>query len=158
MQNVQSTGKTTTVVTYFHGSWNTFTFNKNVSTFIVIKEKEFLNNSRPGGIFSNAPKTSKVLFEDIEFNEKFVVYAQNEHDAFYVLSPQFIEKIKKLESEHDGRLIIGIIDNKIHILLDNRQNILEPSIIDDISEADYVKIENEMKTVIEVMKSLDFIE
>jgi hypothetical protein len=121
-------------------------------------EKEFLNNSKPGGIFSDAPKTSKVLFEDIEFNEKFVVYAQNEHDAFYVLSPQFIEKIKKLESENDGRLIIGIIDNKIHILLDNRQNILEPSIIDDISEADYVKIENEMKTVIEIMKSLDFIE
>ena len=158
MQNVQSTGKTTTVVTYFQGSWNTFTFNKSVSTFLVIKEKEFLNNSKPGGIFSDAPKTSKVLFEDIEFNNKFVVYAQNEHDAFYILSPVFIEKIKQLEFEHDGRLIIGIIDNKIHILLDNRQNILEPSIIDDISESDYAKIENELKTVIDIMKSLDFIE
>ena len=46
MQNVQSTGKSTTIVTYFQGSWNTFTFNKNVSTFLVIKEKEFLYDDK----------------------------------------------------------------------------------------------------------------
>ena len=158
MQNVQSTGKSTTTVTYFQGSWSIFPFNKNISTFLTVKEKQFLSNSKPGGLFTDAPKTTKVLFEDIDFNEKFVVFAENEHDAFYVLTPHFIEKIKEIEPKFEGRLILGFVDHKLHVLLYNYKNILEPSLSKNITEQDYLKIENDLQEVIDIMKAFELIE
>ena len=155
MENVQSTGKTTTRVTYFQGSWNVFSFPKKISSYLAIKEKEFLNNGKPGGIFSTAPKTTNVLFEDIDFNERFVVFAQDEHDAFYILTPHFIEKIKEVEKLEEGRLIIGIIDSKIHVLFHNYKNLLNPSIYRVVSDDDYEIIRKEMKLIIKIIETLN---
>lgn len=155
MQDRRKNGKTTTTVTLFHGSWTVFTFPKQVSTYILIREKEFLSNGKPGGIFSNAPHTEKVKFEDIDFNKHFEVYAQDEHDAFYVCTPHFIEKIKTLESRYEGRLTIGIMENKVHILLDNGENAMEPSLFREVSEADFTEIENEMNHIIEIIDLLN---
>ena len=155
MQDVRSTGKSTTVVTLFKGSWTIFSFHKAISSYLLIREREFLSNGKPGGIFSNAPHTNKVKFEDIDFNERFDVYAQDEHDAFYVLTPHFIEKIKKLESKMDGRLIIGIHDDKVHVLFDNGKNAMEPSLLNEVSEDDYRIIEDEMESIIEIIETLD---
>ncbi|MGN1345001.1 MAG: DUF3137 domain-containing protein [Traorella sp.] len=155
MQDVRSCGKSTTVVTLFKGSWTIFSFHKPISTYLLIREREFLSNGKPGGIFSNAPHTNKVKFEDLDFNERFDVYAQNEHDAFYVLTPHFIEKIKELEAKMDGRLIIGIHDNKVHVLFDNGKNAMEPSLLNEVSEDDYRVIEDEMESIIEIIETLD---
>lgn len=157
MQNHTKTGKTSTTVTYFKGSWTVFTFPKQVSSYMMIREKEFLSNGRPGGLFSNAPSTTKVTFEDIDFNDRFEVYAQNEHDAFYVCTPQFIERIKKLEASHEGRLTIGIMDQKVHVLFYNDQNAMEPSLFNEITSDDFIKVENEMNQIIEVMDALNLI-
>lgn len=157
MQNHTKTGKTSTTVTYFKGSWTVFSFPKKVSTYIMIREKEFLSGGRPGGLFSNAPQTTKATFEDIEFNKKFEVYAQDEHDAFYVCTPQFIERIKALEAKFEGRLTIGIIDQKVHVLFYNDHNAMEPSLMSQITEDEFIKVENEMNQIIEVMDALNLI-
>lgn len=157
MQNVTSNGKTTTTVTYFQGSWTVFTFPKKISSYLMIREKEFLSGGRPGGIFSNAPYTEKVKFEDIEFNDRFDVYAEDEHDAFYILTPQFIERIKSLESKFEGRMTIGIVNKKMHILFDTRTNAMEPLLFREISDADFALVEDEMYKIIEIMKSLQMV-
>ena len=157
MQNHQKTGKTSTTVTYFKGSWTVFTFPKKVSSYMMIREKEFLSNGRPGGLFSDAPTTTKVTFEDIDFNDRFEVYAQDEHDAFYLCTPQFIERIKKLEASHDGRLTIGIMNQKVHVLFYDNTNAMEPSLFKNVSEEDFIHVENEMNQIIEIMDALDLI-
>ena len=157
IQNVTSNGKTTTTVTYFQGSWTVFTFPKKISTYLMIREKEFLSGGRPGGIFSNAPKTDKVLFEDVAFNEAFDVYAEDEHDAFYVLTPQMIERIKGLEALIDGRMTIGIVNEKLHILFNNGKNALEPSLFREISEEDYQLVEQEMQKIVDIMHCLQLL-
>lgn len=157
MQDHRKTGKSSTTVTLFKGSWTVFTFPKNVSSYMMIREKEFLSNGRPGGIFSDAPSTSKVTFEDIDFNDRFEVYAQDEHDAFYVCTPQFIERIKKLEANHEGRLTIGIMNQKVHVLFYNDQNAMEPSIFHEITENDFNSVRKEMNQIIEIMDALNLI-
>ena len=151
MKDVRSNGKTTTTVTLYEGSWTIFTFPKNISSFVMIREKEFLSNGKPGSIFYNHPTTSKVLFEDIDFNDHFEVYAENEHDAFYVCTPHFIEMIKDLESRFDGRCTIGIMNQKVHVLFDERKNRMEPSILNPIDEQDYKIIEKEMRNIIDII-------
>lgn len=157
MQNHQKSGKTSTTVTYFKGSWTVFTFPKKVSSYMMIREKEFLSNGKPGGLFSDAPSTTKVTFEDIDFNERFEVYAQDEHDAFYVCTPQFIERIKQLEASHDGRLTIGIMNQKVHVLFYDNSNAMEPSLLNEVTEQDFITVEREMNQIIEVMDMLDLI-
>lgn len=157
MQNVTSNGKTTTTVTYFQGSWTVFTMPKIITSYMLIREKEFLSGGRPGGIFSNIPYTEKVKFEDIDFNNRFEVYAEDQHDAFYLITPVFMEKIKKLEYMEDGRLIIGIKDEKVHVLFDNRSNAMEPSVWREVSEEDFKIVENEMRKIIRVMDILGLI-
>lgn len=157
MQNHQKTGKTSTTVTYFKGSWTVFTFPKKVSSYIMIREKEFLSNGKPGGFFSDAPTTTKVTFEDIDFNDRFEVYAQDEHDAFYVCTPQFIERIKRLEASHEGRLTIGIMDQKVHVLFYDNSNAMEPSLFNEVTEEDLISVKQEMNQIIEVMDALNLI-
>lgn len=157
MQNVTSNGKTTTTVTYFQGSWTVFTLPKKIATYMLIREKEFLSGGRPGGFFSNIPHTEKVKFEDIDFNNRFEVYAEDQHDAFYLITPVFMERIKELEYMEDGRLIIGIKDERVHVLFDNRSNAMEPSVWREVSEEDFKIVENEMHKIIRVMDILGLI-
>lgn len=152
-----SDGKNSTTITLFKGSWTVFTFPKKISSYLMIREREFLSNGKPGGLFSKAPKTQKVSFEDIEFNERFDVYAQDEHDAFYVCTPHFIERIKQLEATFEGRMTIGIIDSKLHVLFNNQKNAMEPSVLRKITEDDFVLIENEMQCIIDIMELLNLI-
>ena len=49
-------------------------------------------------------------------------YAEDERDAFYVLNPSFMERIIELKNAVEGRIIIGIVDNKIHILCGDEKN------------------------------------
>ena len=123
----------------------------------MIREKEFLSNGKPGGLFSDAPTTTKVTFEDIDFNDRFEVYAQDEHDAFYVCTPQFIERIKRLEASHEGRLTIGIMDQKVHVLFYDNSNAMEPSLFNEVTEEDFISVKQEMNQIIEVMDALNLI-
>ncbi len=57
-----------------------------------------------------------VEMEDVDFNKKFDVYSAKEEDAFYVLTPAFMEKLKELGNRHkslalnfrDDMLCVGI--------------------------------------------------
>lgn len=38
--------------------------------------------------------------EDVEINNSFNIYAQTEHEAFYILTPSFMEKLKKIDKKN----------------------------------------------------------
>lgn len=71
IQNITSTGKSTTVITYFEGQWFIFDFNKDFKTNIELCEKDFCYKK-----VSHSMK--KIELEDISFNQHFSVYGENE--------------------------------------------------------------------------------
>lgn len=154
MQDVRSNGKSTTTVTLFKGTWMIFDLPKPISSYLLLREREFLSNKKPGGFFSNAPKTNKVTFEDIDFNEKFDVYAQDEHDAFYLLTPHFMERLKQTEASHEGRFSMGIIHQKLHILFSTNKNLLEPPVMTEVSEETFKEIRNQLYQIITIIEEL----
>lgn len=158
VKDVRSDGKTTTTVTLFEGSWTVFSLPKKISSYLLLREKEFLSGGKPGGIFSSAPKTTKVKFEDVVFNERFDVYAEDEHDAFYLLTPSFMERIKRMEEQNEGRMILGIIDQKVHILFDTRKNALEAPIMQEVNEATTAAMRAELYQIVDIMNGLGLIE
>lgn len=145
----------THVVTLFQGQWFIFDFNKTFKADIQICEKDFRNSKR-GNLFGK-DKFKKVELEDIEFNKRFNVYAQNELDAFYVLTPATMQKIKEVEDRVSGSLLFCFIDNKLHVGLYNNKDLFEyKNIYKPVNlETEKNNILTDMKNITEFVDVLD---
>ena len=132
-QSTDSDGHTTTTwVTIFRGRWMIFDFNKQFKANIQVCQKGF-GNARISN-WGAKTKYKKVMMEDQAFNNNFRTYAQDEHTAFYILTPSLMERIKRLTSNISGRLLFCFIDNKLHIGLQNNKDSFEHSIFKEINE------------------------
>lgn len=132
-ESTDSDGNTTTTwVTIFRGKWMIFDFNKNFKANIQVSQKGF-GNSRITN-WGNKLKYKKVLMEDQSFNNEFRIYAQSEHDAFYILTPSMMERIKKLKNTINGKILLCFIDNKLHVGIQNNRDSFEHSIFKKIDE------------------------
>ena len=96
VQDVRSTGKSTYTVTYFKGRMLVFDFPDKPVGSVQVFTDNFKYRGRP---FGNM-KPQKVEMEGVNFNRKFDVTALSPHDAFYLLTPQFMEKLDYLASRY----------------------------------------------------------
>ena len=92
--------------------------------------------------------------ESEAFNEKFEVYAEDEHEAFYLLTPSFMEKLEQAEHELDGRMYYGFFGHEFHVAVDNRQNCFEPPVFTAIKPAQLEEIRTEAQLVCELIDLL----
>lgn len=154
VQNVTSNGKTTTTTTYFKGKWMIFDFAAAYRKYLYIREKQFFNSTTFGlSIFSKI-KVDKVKFESVEFNKEFEVRSSDEQFAFYIITPKFMECLKKLKENTDGQLSIGFLDGKLHIAIDSRKDDFEHSLFTPITMAVHDKIKNEASVITNFMEQL----
>lgn len=126
-EHVDSEGhRTTHYVTTFKGRWMIFEFNKKFKADVQISQKGF-SNSRVGKLFAKKEERFKrVKLESETFNKKFNVFAQNEHDAFYIITPSLMSRLEKLVSGVRGKFLFCFVDNLLHIGLDNGKDSFEP--------------------------------
>ncbi len=69
---------------------------------------------------------NKIELEDVDFNKKFDVYAEDEHSAFYLLTPHFMECVKGL-NKYGRDLYISFDGKKLYILISGIGGIFEPA-------------------------------
>lgn len=140
--------------TLFRGQWMIFDFNKTFKANIQICERFFAGAMR-GNLFSKT-KYHKVNMEDVEFNKQFKVYAQDEHEAFYILTPGMMQRILQLNNDIPGKTLFCLKDNKLHIGLHNNKDLFEPNVYKKVDlNADKEKIVREMKTISSFVDILD---
>ena len=123
---------TTHWVTIFRGRWMIFDFNKKFKANIQVSQKGFGNSKLNN--WGSKIKYKKVMLEDQMFNNKFKTYAHEELDAFYVLTPAMIEKIKNLTNSISGKLLFCFIDNKLHVGVQNNKDSFEHGIFTKMNE------------------------
>ena len=124
-QSTDSDGHTTTYyVTIFQGRWMIFDFNKTFKANVEVCEKGFSGN-QANTLFGKS-KYQKVKMESEEFNKKFRVYAQDPHEAFYIITPSLMEKIKRLEAANKGKLFLGFCNNQLHVGIHDGSDSFEP--------------------------------
>lgn len=109
-------------VTVFQGIAVELAMNKNFKGHtVVIKDR---------GIFLSSAKyrdLEKVKLEDIEFEKAFDVYSTDQIEARYLLTPAFMERVKRLQQLFGGRQIsVSFRAQKIMIVVDTRENMFEP--------------------------------
>lgn len=136
--------------TVFEGRWLVFDFNKEFKSNLIVES----------GYFSNIISDEDyevIQTESKDFNNSYEVYAQDEHEAFYILTPSFMEKITNIESKLKCAGIRFLFhNNKLHIGINNSEDALEFHHIDKISEEKIMKsMENDIKIIIDLINELD---
>ena len=133
---------TTTYVTIFKGRWMIFDFNKSFKADVQVVQKGFGNSKvKTMSLFGKKDDLfKKVSMESESFNKKFNVYAQNEHDAFYIITPSLMTRIEKLDELNKGKLLLCFINNRLHIgIYDNKDSFEPDSVFKEINEEEIVK-------------------
>lgn len=142
-------------ITIFHGQWFIFDFNKPFKADMQISSLSFFSDKH-GTIFDD-DKLQKVELENIEFNKKFNVFAKDELDVFYVLSPNFMEKLIELDKSIYGKLLFCFVDGKLHVGVYNNEDLFCPqSIFKKINlEKERDKILKEIKLITDFIDVLE---
>lgn len=123
-----SDGHTSTYYeTIFKGRWMIFEFNKTFKANVQVCQKGFGNNKVNNSIFSKGTRYQKIQMESTDFNKRFLVYAQDAHDAFYIITPHIMEKIIKLSDNSNGKILLCFINNQLHVGLYDNKDSFEPS-------------------------------
>lgn len=115
--------------TVFEGRIMIFDFNKNFMANMLVVSDGF-----PRDALLRNGKLSRVKMEDTEFNKQFSVYSDLEHDAFYILTPHFMEKMKKIHSELKCGIMFGFLDNRLYVAVDNGLDSFEYNVLKPIDE------------------------
>lgn len=98
------------------GRISVYDFKKDLDGDIVIRSKQDSDD-----VIANL---TKVNMENVAFNEKFEIYAKSAHMVFYLLTPQFMEYLLKLDL--GGRLVLRFTGNRIIVLRNRITGIFEP--------------------------------
>ena len=151
-ESTDSDGNTTTTwVTTFEGRWMIFDFNKPFKANIQVASSYFGTN-----YLSDRRKYSKVRMDDTEFNKMFNVYAESEHEAFYILTPHFMEKIKNLKLKLNCNVMFCFIDNKLHIAINDYKDSFEYNVLKRINESEIEKeITKDIKVITDFVDELN---
>lgn len=157
IQNVTSNGKSTSTVTYFRGRWLIFAFNKRFTHNLLVVSDSFSYAKRPGGFFGK-DRSERLSMESEAFNDAFKVYAQDAHEAYYILTPPLMERLLALNARLGCGMLFGFCGNRLHVAVPTGGDAFEPSLLSQPKpEAALEKIrrEAELVRVIAEMLALD---
>lgn len=161
-ESITQDPSTTHHLKFFKGWWFIFEFNKSFKSEIQICNKYFANTKR-GGLLDdfindriNYKKEKRVKTNDNDFDNKFKIYVKNDVNVFQFIDAELIDKIKKLNTNVGGNLLLCFINNQLHIGLDGKSGFFEPSIIKKINLEDSKnKVFEEIKPIIEFIEVID---
>ncbi len=156
IQHHTSNGKHSHTVTYFNGRWLILEFNKNFHFDLQIIGKGFSYSQKNSSFFTSSKnRRRKVEMEDVRFNELFNVYAQDDHEAFYILTPQFMDTLKGMYNTMDGDFMLGFVDNKLHVAINTKKDAMEPSLFKSVTAADSGEVQREIHVIINLIDKLN---
>ena len=149
-ESTDSDGHTsTTWVTIFKGRWMIFDFNKEFKANLQIAQNGFPNARRKRFFGKKETLFKKVEMESESFNKNFRVFAQNEHDAFYIITPAFMERLENLAAHNRGKLLFCFVGDRLHIAIHDNQDSFEPGGL--FSNLDEERITTRIRGEIEVI-------
>ena len=118
-------------VTLFRGRWMIFEFNKAFRSDMQVRDAAFRSAKR-GGWFSEREKMPEIYTESADFNGRFRVFAYDRQEAFYILTPHFMEQLTALNAKMSGPLLLCFLNNRLHIACDSRTDAFEPRILERV--------------------------
>ena len=143
----------TTYVTIFKGRFMIFEFPKKFTFKMVIsyhgQGRDYVNPKTQRGF-------QKIETESPDFNKRFLVYAEDGFEAFYILNPDFIHQLEQLGAKYNNALSLYFSDHKMYVGLNDGNDAFEPpnpaTPIDE--ETETAKVVDDMRLITNLVDSL----
>jgi hypothetical protein len=87
----------------------------------------------------NMNRDDLVKLEDPEFEKEFVVYATDQVEARYILSPALMRRILEFKRKMKVPIHIGFVNANLYMALSTRKNMFEPRILRTILNFELVR-------------------
>lgn len=127
----------------FNGTFIVFSFPKKIKGTVIVSEKAFYGKH-----------FEKVKFESINFNEKFFVSAVDKHEAFYIITPQFIEAMLLLEKKYPGAISFSFVRDTLFFSIDNDKEIFAYDLRKNLDKSLIDNIKNDGKIIRSIIENL----
>ncbi len=132
--------------TVFLGRFYEFDFPKSFKSNILVTQ------TIGYGLFSNY---KRVKMESVDFNSELKVYAESEIDAFYLLTPHFMERLIYMDNKYNDKISFSFQDRKLYIAINNRINTFDIKAFKEVDHStikEYVEEFNDIKSFVKVLK------
>jgi hypothetical protein len=118
------------------------------SKTIICKDKGLFNAMQ-------GKSMPKVALEDKAFEKIFEVYSSDQVEARYLLTPTFMERLKRLNLSHDGVVRAAFVGQKIFIALPYDKNLFEVNLFKDAYDiSQYRAILRDLRDALAVVDTL----
>lgn len=124
-QYLKRNGKKSEIRTIFSGQVMRFTLPEDFKWsfgHLQIFEKEFLSNLKG----RTAPY--KVQTENEAFNRRFEIFAADEHNAFYLLTPRMLEQIARFADFANCQIALTFVGMSLYVAVDRPHSMFNASI------------------------------
>ena len=138
-------GTQTYYVTYFMGRVIQFDFHKELVGSLQVLETGSPRSRR---------RFKKIELESIDFNKKFKTYAENDHTAFFILTPDIMEAIFALERRHPGNIGFAFLDEKLYMAINNNKNTFELQLFKKLTQASIDEFKQDLLVIKDVIHTL----
>ena len=125
-------------VTYFEGRMMVFNFPNTLVSSVTAFSKKFKHRA----LSRREEKETQVELESVQFNDTFDVYSLVQQDAFYLITPHFMERLQLLAAKYDS-IAMRVVGNRV-ILAFNEPG---KKIFDQNIEVGKLDIDQEMAKV-----------
>ena len=117
----------TRTTTQFQGQVMKMELGKDIGGFVQIKERK--NPRKRQGFIANilgmGEAHNSIETENVEFNNQFEIKASNDQLAFYILTPQFMESVMRLDELAEGYTNIEFRGTSVVVTLNNGKDSFE---------------------------------
>jgi hypothetical protein len=125
----------------FKGVFIAVLFNKQFKTkTIAINRKDrTLFRKAKLNFFGGMNNAAYVKLENIEFNKKFLVIAENQIEARFKLTPALMEKMLDYKKKLNAFVSFSFIDNYLYVAIPSGLNLFEPRLLSPINNKEYIE-------------------
>ena len=110
MREVDRSSDSNRVETYFEGRMMVFHFPDKLVSSVSVFSRKFKH--RP--LSRREAKETKVELEMVQFNKDFDVYSENQQDAFYLITPHFMERLQFLTGRYES-IAMHVVGNRVFL-------------------------------------------
>jgi hypothetical protein len=118
--------------TIFRGLFIVSEFNKHFkgSTVVLPDSAENIFGSLVGKWLqsNNIKRDELVKMDNIKFEKEFVVYATDQIEARYILSPSLMEKLLSFKKRSKHPVLVSFVGGSIYVAIDSNDDEFEPSV------------------------------
>jgi hypothetical protein len=116
-------GKNSRTVVVFHGLFFHIDFNKTVRGLTIVEPA-----SASGGQIGERGELTRITLENPDFSREFTVYANNEVEARYILTPVMMEQLLSLRQQAGHPVFMAFKGSRAYLGIHYGRELFEPGI------------------------------